>query len=526
MKTNIFKKETKEIVWLSVFTKLINIPYILLVSYTLSELTALSMDGDIANVLRCGIFFIGAIAIYSVLNIGLQIKYQKEVFPRKQKCKRKLYEMFLNRKLSDLNQSSPGNIIENFSDDFEIYMSAIIEMKPLLWVSVIIMMLLSIFLFRIDVLLVIIILLLAVLQLIPPIVARKYMQVNYDNCREMEEKITNFILTAFSGFVTIRIYDMKKWWMEKLKNLQKEYQHIGNISIFTTELEEMMYDLLQKLLEYGTYCIIGVMILFSRISLKEGISAIVLAKYVYVYLKNVERAISQLAEGRKAEERLNGNCFGGRTEENTNRFEVDISDLSYSYGKRIFDHIDWKTGDNRKYMITGENGNGKTTLLKLMVGILEPQYGQIRVGGVRPENLSRSNFPEKIFYMEQDDPDFNMPAGELIESFGGKENSASIWGRMNAFGIMEKELNRPFNQLSGGEKKKIFLSLALSHTHELLLMDEPTNHLDLYGKKVLLQLLKEYQGTVIIISHDPLMEETVDEIWMLRNGELQKNEKR
>lgn len=526
MKTDIFKEETKEIIWLSIFTKLINIPYILLISYTLSELTSLSMDGDIANILHYGIFFIGAIVIYSVLNIGLHIKYQKEVFRQKQKCKRKLYEMFLNKKLSDLNKISSGNVIENFSDDFETYISAIVEMKPLLWVSVIIMMLLSFFLFRINVLLILIIFLLAMLQLIPPVISRKYMQVNYDNCREMEEEITNFILTAFSGFVTIRIYDMKKWWMEKLKKLQKKYEHIGNISIFTTELEGMMYDLLHKILEYGTYCIIGAMILSSIISFKEGISAIVLAKYVYIYLKNVERSISQLAECRKAEERLKNNCFDKRAEENTNSFEVDISDLSYSYEERIFDYIDWKTEDSRKYMIMGENGNGKTTLLKLIVGILEPQYGQIRIGGVRPENLSRSNFPEKIFYMAQDDPDFNMSARELIEFFGGKENRASIWRRLKEFGIMETELNRPFNQLSGGEKKKIFLSLALSHTHELLLMDEPTNHLDLYGKKVLLKLLKEYRGTVIIISHDSLIEETVDEIWMLRDGKLQKNEKR
>ena len=117
--------------------------------------------------LHYGIFFIGAIVIYSVLNIGLHIKYQKEVFRQKQKCKRKLYEMFLNKKLSDLNKISSGNVIENFSDDFETYISAIVEMKPLLWVSVIIMMLLSFFLFRINVLLILIIFLLAMLQLIP-----------------------------------------------------------------------------------------------------------------------------------------------------------------------------------------------------------------------------------------------------------------------------------------------------------------------------------------------------------------------
>lgn len=510
---------------MSIVTKLISIPYIFLISYTLSELTAFAIDGEIVKILQYGIFFTAAIILYSALNIGLQIKYQKEVFDRKQKCKKKLYEVFLNKKLSDFDKISAGKIIESFSDDFETYINTIVETRPLLWVSAAIMMLLSVLLFHIDGLLLAIILLLAMLQLIPPVIARKYMKVNYDNCREIEEKITDFILTAFSGFITIKVYNMKKWWMEKLKKLHKKYEHIGNVSIFTAEMEGMMYDLLHKLLEYGTYCIIGAMILFSRISLKEGISAIVLAKYVYTYLKNVAQSIAQLTICRKAKERLNENCFGKREEENSNRFELEISDLNHSYDKRIFNHIDWKVDDSRKYMIRGENGNGKTTLLKLIVGILEPQYGQIQIGGVRPENLSRSNFPEKIFYMEQDDPDFNMSARDIIESFGGEEYRTYIWKNLEKFGVMETEWDRPLNQLSGGEKKKIFLSLALSYKHELLLMDEPTNHLDLHGKNVLLNLLKEYQGTVIIISHDPIMEEAVDEIWVLRNGELQKNEK-
>jgi ABC transport system ATP-binding/permease protein len=148
--------------------------------------------------------------------------------------------------------------------------------------------------------------------------------------------------------------------------------------------------------------------------------------------------------------------------------------------------------------IVGPNGSGKTTLVKLLMGELKPDAGEVRLGA----NLQVATLDQG---REQLDPNWTL--SEALTGGGGDTVSVGtqtkhVIGYMRDFLFAPEQARTPLRVLSGGERGRLMLARALARPSNLLVLDEPTNDLDLETLDVLEEMLGDYQGTVILISHD------------------------
>ncbi len=174
---------------------------------------------------------------------------------------------------------------------------------------------------------------------------------------------------------------------------------------------------------------------------------------------------------------------------------MELKGISKSYGnKRVLSNIDLLIGRGEKIAVVGVNGAGKTTLLKIMAGVLHPDGGERWVS----QRTHRGYFAQRT--LEMLNPQ-NTVLGELAESYPD-ETPGRLRNLLGMFLFSEDDVFKPVSVLSGGEKTRLAIAKTLLHPSNLLILDEPTNHLDLQGREVLEKVLKNYDGTIIFVTHD------------------------
>ncbi len=225
---------------------------------------------------------------------------------------------------------------------------------------------------------------------------------------------------------------------------------------------------------------------------------------------------------------------------------ITASRLSKTYGAEdLFSDISLSIPHHARIGLVGENGIGKTTLLRLLVGLEGPDTGSIsrardlKMGYLPQESLFESTRTlvqecegalEHVFTMQQEieqlgeqlqktpnDDALITRLGNLHEQFerlGGYTIDSYILRIVNGLGFSEVDLTRPIVQFSGGERTRAYLAKLLLMNPDVLLLDEPTNHLDIQAMEWLEDFLKRYDGAVVIVSHDRyFLDQTVHTIW-------------
>ena len=148
--------------------------------------------------------------------------------------------------------------------------------------------------------------------------------------------------------------------------------------------------------------------------------------------------------------------------------------------------------------IIGSNGVGKTTLLKLLTGSLSPDSGQLFIGNT-VELASLDQMRHKLNPLDTLAKSLTVGDGDTV-IFNGR--SMHIHGYMKNFLFAPEQAGTPVKELSGGERARLMIAQALAKPSNLLVLDEPTNDLDLETLDILQEMLSEYHGTVLIVSHD------------------------
>jgi ATP-binding cassette subfamily F protein uup len=184
--------------------------------------------------------------------------------------------------------------------------------------------------------------------------------------------------------------------------------------------------------------------------------------------------------------------------ERSGKIVSELTDVSKSYGDRVIvDNFTATIMRGDKVGLVGQNGAGKTTLLKMILGQLEPDSGKVRAG----TNLEVAYFDQMRAQLDQDRSlaDTIAPGSDWVEIAGNRKHVMSYLGD---FLFSPERARSPVRSLSGGERNRLLLARLFARPANVLVLDEPTNDLDIPTLELLEELLTDYDGTVLLVSHD------------------------
>jgi ATP-binding cassette, subfamily F, member 3 len=187
--------------------------------------------------------------------------------------------------------------------------------------------------------------------------------------------------------------------------------------------------------------------------------------------------------------------------------------VGYTADRPVLQGLNLRIDQDDRIALLGQNGNGKSTFAKLIAGKLAPLGGtmfgtkRVNVGYFAQHQLDELN-PQAT------------PYDHMLELMPDA-TEAQRRTRLGSYGFSADKADTKCTNLSGGEKARLLLALAAFHGPHLLILDEPTNHLDVDSREALVHALTEYEGAVILISHDRhLIEACADRLWVVRNGSV------
>jgi ATPase components of ABC transporters with duplicated ATPase domains len=235
--------------------------------------------------------------------------------------------------------------------------------------------------------------------------------------------------------------------------------------------------------------------------------------------RNVRRLgnLQALRQQRKDQKRAVGTVSMTLAEaEQSGTLVVEAEKVSKSYGERpIVTDLSLRILRGDRLGIVGPNGAGKTTLINLLTGVLPPDEGRVRLGA----NLQMVTLDQRRASLD--------PSATVAETLtGGRGDTVTIGGQtkhvigyMKDFLFSPEQARTPVGVLSGGERNRLMLARALAQPSNLLVLDEPTNDLDLETLDLLQEMITDYSGTVILVSHDrDFLDRTVSSVLVSEEG--------
>jgi ATPase subunit of ABC transporter with duplicated ATPase domains len=174
---------------------------------------------------------------------------------------------------------------------------------------------------------------------------------------------------------------------------------------------------------------------------------------------------------------------------------LTIEHVKKAYGHRVvYDDLNLNVRRGDRWCVMGKNGAGKSTLLKMVAGAVAPDTGTVQLGA----SLRVGSFAQQA--LDLLDPDLTIE--EQLRSDFPDESIGVLRSLAGAFQFSGDDVDKKIRALSGGEKTRLVMARMLLQPPNFLVLDEPTNHLDLATKQMLVEALRDYEGTMLFVSHD------------------------
>lgn len=226
--------------------------------------------------------------------------------------------------------------------------------------------------------------------------------------------------------------------------------------------------------------------------------------------KSLNKLLKNKIELRPAEKKLN---LKMNIDDLGSTIPIKVEDLTFGYqkDKPLYESINFEMYRGEKFLIIGENGVGKSTLLKLIHGELTPQKGSIKISD-----------KTKIGYYAQEHETLNFDKTIIENMEDLNQNNNTIRAQLGNFLFKNEEVYKKVSVLSPGERSRLALAKLTLSNANLLLLDEPTNHLDPETQELVAEFFKNYQGSILLVSHNPKFADNlgIERILLLPSGEV------
>ena len=193
---------------------------------------------------------------------------------------------------------------------------------------------------------------------------------------------------------------------------------------------------------------------------------------------------------------------------------IATDDVEVGYdGRVVLSDLSLRIDNDDRIALLGSNGNGKSTLVKLLAGKLSPMHGTV----TRAATLRVGYFAQH----QVDELELEASPYDHVRRLMPDQPETKVRGRVGSIGFSGPAANTKVEKLSGGEKARLLLGLATFNAPQLIILDEPTNHLDIDSRAALIEAINDYPGAVILVSHDRyLLEACVDRLWLVAGGKV------
>lgn len=228
------------------------------------------------------------------------------------------------------------------------------------------------------------------------------------------------------------------------------------------------------------------------------------AKTMQKRLDKMDKIEKPVLERKRMDLRLNGWRGSNKV--------LELASVSKSFGtKKVFSDLNQTVWHGERVGLIGANGAGKSVLLKMILEQDSPDAGEIKIG----PSISVGHYSQ-----EHETLDFNQKVVDAVR-YAGEMNEGKATAFLLHYLFTYKQVTQKISELSGGERSRLQLALLVLSGANFLLLDEPTNNLDIASAEVLEQALTEFEGTVLVISHDRyFLDRTVERLLCIENGQL------
>ena len=295
-----------------------------------------------------------------------------------------------------------------------------------------------------------------------------------DGVIEIQEGKAEF----YSGNYSFYVVEKERRYQEKLKQYEKEQAKIQQLEKAAEQLRIWAYSGNDKI--------------FKRAQSME---------------KRIERmrTTDRPTRERKMEVRFGEREFRGDE-------VLTIKGLSKSFGQRaLFSGVDLEVVGGERIALLGDNGTGKSTLIKILMGEEGPDEGKIRMG----PTVKIGYLPQIIHF---DHPERSLLDTMLYELDCTAQTARN---RLASFKFRGEDVFKPVSALSGGEQSRLRLCMLMDEKINLLILDEPTNHLDIQSREWIEEAVEEYEGNLLFVSHDRyFIDRFATRVWVLEDGQV------
>lgn len=526
---NKFNKALKKIyliqIILDIINKYIGILLNIYIAAIIGNIFNLAIKGDVKSIINLSSKFLINIICLQLLMKIVDYYISLKSIKNKEKIKENVYGKLMDNSIEKIEKFSTGEILRRTENDLNLVIDIIEKNFVFVITSILGVITYSAYMFTLIGTFTFAIIIIALVTIIPPIVLSKKYAVSFDSYNIAADKATNYIKESLKAFDYIKLFDKYEEREKRYYNLQKKAIDIAMDIEKTASIEKVLGGVTTNVAKFSNYGLLAFLVFKGYITLGIIVTIIMLSENIVENISSIFGNYNKLTKKKISEIRINEVINSESDEINKQKQHIKFiqnitfKDVSYSYDNNylLLNKINFSIENKDKILIYGINGSGKSTILKLILGLYENYKGEILINNINLKNIDIIEYQNKFSYVPQNQVFLEEEPLNNLKVFNN--NDTIINEFISYFQLDENKLNnQSVEELSGGEREKLNIIRGVIKETKILILDEPTNHLDDESIEKLNKYINKTDKTVIVISHDDRIKNSFNKILQVENG--------